>query len=358
MKHGVWVAAIAALLSCAGCNSVGWTPLAWTVADRHGRFQTGYAGLFSLRAQAPDASDGSTTPSYNPKVEALICRAMQRYRSGDLEAARTALQAARRINPYASQTLELEAQIAIDLGDEKTQLDALNAVLVAHPNSAQHQSWAGQQFMQIGQTDRGLTALKRAVALAPRNVHSAQELAAAYLNLGESARAVEVLAEALRQNPIDKSLAVSLARLQESRRQWESAAFYYEFALKFEPQHPQWRWQLARVRYRLADYQRAYDNFVQCADEHGFNVSLPELVEFGDVCLRAGDYGRAQHLFDELSRTGSEPSPEVEALRALCALNQGQHDLARETVVAALRSWPDDATLRQISHLCETIEPE
>ena len=151
-------------------------------------------GFRSLRGQEPDLTAQATEPSIqNPKAQALIERAAEQYREGNLKQARKSLHAARQVDPYHVSTYEYEANIALDMGDQQGYLAALESVLSANPRSARLQNSTGKILVENGRPEIGLRALRRAVELAPRDSYYIQDLTAAYLRHRDAAAAAELM---------------------------------------------------------------------------------------------------------------------------------------------------------------------
>jgi tetratricopeptide (TPR) repeat protein len=292
------------------------------------------------------------------QTRALIRRALEQYRTGELDAALSSVRAARRADPHLAVTLQMEAQICLDRGDREGYLRSLRSVVLASPQSARLQSAVGRLLVQAGQFEEGVAALKTAIALSPQTSEYVRDLAAAHLSRGQIETAADVLAQALEQTPDDELLAIALARLHESRENWESAAFYYEVALKNDPENLVWRRQLARSLYQLGEYDRASRQFADCLADDGSAISLAEHVQYGDACLRIGDFARAEHVFDQVARCSQYRLKEIELLRGFCALNQGRTTHAKGIFNTALFYWPEDKTLREAISLCDAARTE
>ncbi len=356
----ILLAALCGLVTAVtGCTSVGQPAITYS-RDR----------VFSLRGQTPELMTKASTWAqdrlkYKQDVRKIVDRAIQQYMDGKLVAARASLRSARRIDPYDVFTYEMEANIALDLGDRKGYIDSLQAVLAANPQSARIQNSVGKLLVEFPTvagadpfTSSLLTPLHRAVELEPRNARYARDLAATYLSRGDSVRAAKVLTDAIQRNPIDESLALALARLHESTGDFKSAARYYDVTIKRDPENSRWWRQRAVCSYQIGDFQHAYDDYQHCIDDAEFDVSLVDLVEFGDACMWLGDFEQAQKTFDELIRRDEHRSKDLEVLRGICALQRGEEDRAKGIIHSALDHWPDDNDLTDVLALCSTFEIE
>jgi tetratricopeptide (TPR) repeat protein len=183
-----------------------------------------------------------------------------------------------------------------------------------------------------------------AVASAPRNVGYIRDLAGVHVEFGQTGQAIDVLRQGLSRNPTDRTLPIALARLYESTGNWESALRFYTVSLRNEPGRADWRRQRARCLYQLGNYAQAASEFQRCLETDVVSLTQTDRIEFGDACLQTGDLDRAAWLFNELSTEGLA-TREVEILRGVCALRQGQTAAAEQIFAAALGRWPDDVSL-------------
>jgi tetratricopeptide (TPR) repeat protein len=302
---------------------------------------------FVTRGQQPL---NATTQRQTDDAQKLVQRASRLYSQGRLRDAQAALRSARQANPSLTTTFELDARIALDLGDMVAYRAALQETLNAHPESAVLQNTVGKRLVENGLWEQGVKALNKAYELAPRNAKFARDLAAACLDMSDTvtadtATAGRVLTQAMRRNPHDTTLPAALARFHESSENWQDAARYYGVALKADPHNLTWRRQLARCLYKLGDYADACDVYSACIESDSSSVSLSEYAEFADACLRIGDVQRAQMVYDRISRYSPVRSREVELLRVICAVRRNDLPRARSILRDALVLWPADKDL-------------
>jgi tetratricopeptide (TPR) repeat protein len=295
---------------------------------------------------------------HHPKAHALVERAINEYRSGLLKESLASLRDARKIDPYYVLTYELEANVALDAGEKERCTEALQAALAANPGSARLQNAIGRLLVSESAWQTGLEALQRAILLEPRNTRYSRDLAAAHFGHGEIDEAKRTLLKAIDSNPLDDSLPLALARLCESTGYWEAAAFYYQVMLEHRPEDLMAHRQRARCLYHDGDYQTAFDEFSWCVRKNVNNLSLAEYVEFGDACLHLTNYEVGGLVFDEVSRRSQIRLRDVELLRALCALQEGEVDRANYLATQAAEYWPNDETLNDVLALCNVSCPD
>jgi tetratricopeptide (TPR) repeat protein len=276
-----------------------------------------------------------------------VSAALAAYQSGDFEQALRETQRARRIDPKLASACEMEALVSADAGDPDRQAEALLTVIAGHPDDPQIQHTAGELLVQTSHRAEGLAAMRAAIDRAPWNVDYVRDLAGVYVELGQTGQAVALLREGLSRNPSDRTLPIALARLYESSGDWESALRFYTVSLQNEPDQAGWRRQRARCLYQLGQYADAAAEFQRCLETDVISLTQTDRIEFGDACLQTGNVSQAAWLFDELSREGLA-TREVEILRGVCELRQGQTDEAEQILAAAQQRWPNDAALAML----------
>jgi tetratricopeptide (TPR) repeat protein len=270
--------------------------------------------------------------------------AIQDYQSGNIQGALDATRRAREADPTLSASYELEALMQADLGNQPEHIAALRNAIASHPKSPKLQSAAGRMLIDAGEREEGLAAMQRAVRLAPRDTAYARDLAGIYLEAGDLTTAAAVLTAAQIQNPHDPSLPVVLARLCETAGDWQGAAEHYQLVLQREPKNAVWRRQQAKCLYRLQQFPQSAAEFQRCLETDVAALTVPDRVEFGDACLRSGDFKRAEWVFDELVEDGYE-TRDVAVLRGVCALQREEPQRAEQIFTDALARWPDDPKL-------------
>lgn len=280
-----------------------------------------------------------------------VSAALEAYRDGDIERALRETQRARKSDPNLASAWELEAMISADAGDPVRQARALLAVADSHPDAPQIQHEAGQLLVRSHYRAAGLAALHSAIESAPRNTEYVRDLAGIYVELGQTDKAIEVLRQGLTRNPTDPTLPIALARLYETTGNWESALRFYTVSLRNNPEETGWRRQRARCLYQLGRFAEAAAEFEQCLETDVTSLTQTDRIEFGDACLQIGDVGRAGWLFDEVAADGLA-TREVEILRSVCELRQGQTAEAERILMEALARWPDDVALALLLENC------
>lgn len=293
--------------------------------------------------QRPLAARLPGSASMSPR-ERHLSRALRNYEAGQLDQALAAVDRALKADPNSTQARELEALLHSDLGHRDAYVAALRQVVSANPQSAPELCSAGRLLVVAGHRAEGLAAIQRAVQLAPHETAYARELASVYLNAGEMATAAAVLAAAHSRNPRDPSLPLALARIHEAAGDWPHALEYYNLVLQHDPDNAAWRRQRAKCLYRTGQFSRAAADFQRCLETDVAALTATDRIEYGDACLRIGDYPRAQWLFDRLAADGVD-TREIATLRGVCALRSNDARQAEQIFAEALRRWPDDPSL-------------
>lgn len=178
----------------------------------------------------------------------------------------------------------------------------------------------------------------------PATAAAARTLAARQLAEGNAGQAEATLSEAAARFADDMNLAVTLARLRETREDWTGAAAAYEATLRLRPEEPQWQLRRAECLYHAGAFEAAVADYAAVAVEPDA-LTLGEYARFGDAALRTGDPATAEAAFTALSRAADEPIARVELLRGMAALKQGEAERARGILLRASARWPDDPAL-------------
>jgi len=307
-----------------------------------------------FRAQIPAQSTRQSQPSYNPKTQKLLTKAIQQYRNGQLKSAQSSLRTIQRIDPSSVSSFELEAHVALDLGNREQYIQALQSVLDANPASARLQNATGNLLVQVGKMARGIQALEKAHRLDPRSVQFTLDLAAVQTWKGHTPEAIKVLERATQSHPGHAELDLALARLYERLENPTAAAQHYAAMLNQDDEATGLRRLLARNLYHSGQYQQASAEFSRCWQTSALSLSPAECIEYGDACLRMDDFEQAQAVFDGIAKRSINKSREIELLRCVCSLNLGQRTAAKAIIDSALTTWPDDNDFRQLLSLCDT----
>lgn len=324
------------------------------------------AGCRSLDGSAPETNFRRTGARSLPSAQRLLPvqhdaagrlqQAVGHYKHGNLTKAKELVRSAQRIDPYLASSYDTEARIALDLNDRDGYVASLRAMLAAEPQSASRQNATGLRLMQVGERDAGLAALRKAVALQPSHPVYARDLAGAYVASGRLTAAEAALAESHRLNPDDETLPAALARLHESTANWPAAVAAYQQLLREHPNSPRWRTQLARCLYRMGDHEAAHRAFVAYIPQAMEAVSLAEYVEYADACMQTGDFASADEVLEQIAEIHADRFKELELLRALCALRQGDTARAEMLLDTALVRWPSDKTLREVRRRIQPVQ--
>lgn len=331
-------------------------------ADRRGSVLE-HGHTFQPRGQQPDSNRAQprdvefpTRSLRDEKTDAVTIRARELYREGRLNSAWKALNSIRRRETYSPHTFELQAELALDSGDRKKYINTLKSALAANPNSARMHNSIGKLFIQVDQFGLGTRALQRAIELAPRKSEYARDLSAVLVGRGDVNAAIELMTRSLKQNPLDQSMGAAVAQLYELTGDFQSAAFYYNIAVKHRPNDARLRLHRARSLYHVGEFQKAFVDYQLSWKFLELDGSDTELIEFGDTCLRVNDFERAQQVFDQLARRSTHHSKDIEVLRGLCALNRGRTRHARGIITTALTFWPADDGLMNVLQLCNALD--
>lgn len=299
--------------------------------------------------------------------------------AGDLNAARKHLVGILATHPADTSAVELLAEVSQKLGDYRLQQAALKRLIALRADSAMVANRCGKKLLNsvrlrsaAADTSVGLdsfdqtsaddtstlaiASLKNAVALEPRNTLFAQDLFAALIDLGKSDQAEQVLHESLLQNPQDKVLPMTAARLYESKKDWSSAVFYYDVALRNDPSNPVWRRQRAVCHFRQGSFEKAQADFSRSLANSPVKPQLSEHLAWAEAALKTEDHKEASRVLDLIVTEGEFRTADLEVLRGSCLLKQGNVEAASEIVLQAQLEWPKHAGLWRLAKQIKEAE--
>jgi tetratricopeptide (TPR) repeat protein len=173
-----------------------------------------------------------------------------------------------------------------------------------------------------------------------------REIAARSLARGDVAAAETQLAAAVARFPSDLQLAISLARVRETRGDWTGAAAAFDKIILLDHTEPRWKTRRAECHYFSGNFELAVSDYL-AAEAASAPLTVSEYIRFGDAALRANRLDVADSAFSAVTRLAKEPLPQVELLRGLVALKQGNPDQARTILLRANGVWPNDPQLTE-----------
>ena len=256
-----------------------------------------HASSFGRQAAQPDSN---SPESNSPGSQREVAAAASLMHAGNLPAAQASLVEILIAEPSNSSAVELLAEVSQKRGDIRLQQASLKRLISLRPGSATIANRCGKRLLDSVRmeasindgraagdssteqtTSLAIATLARAVELEPRNTLFVQDLFAALINQGMNERAEQVLHEALQQNPRDKVLPMTAARLYESRSEWSSAVFYYDVALRNDPANPVWRRQRAVCHFRQGSFEKAQTDFSRSLAGSPVKPQLSEHLAWG-----------------------------------------------------------------------------
>lgn len=203
---------------------------------------------------------------------------------------------------------------------------------------------------QADETARnGLQLLHQAVKRDPHNVRFAQDLAGALVDRSLHAEADTVLAAAMLQNPLDQTLPITAARFYEGIGNWHRAVACYDAALRNSPGNRLWLRNRAMCHYRQQDLAKAEDDFTAALRGTPVDGQLAEYIAWGDSCLNTGQVDKAQGIFDCIAREERFRTADLELLRSVCRVQQGQLSEASAILKRAMSDWPEHRDLHELA---------
>ncbi len=301
----------------------------------------------------------AASPDANTVRQLAVAR--QLYHAGQLREAERRLQQLAKKQPGDVETRLLLAEVALDAGDLTTYVECLRVLIALNGQSPELLSAAGSRLAQCASAVAdskdvqrvAVSALRRAAEQQPSNERFARSLAAALVLQERWDEALGVLKKLQTQHPRDVDSLAVLALLSERAGRWQEAADLYGVLCQTEPERLRWHRGRGRCAYNAGDFQTAHDELAQCFQTAPTECTPAELVALADASLRVGHYALAERALQTVAALQPKPVRDVELLRALCSLRQGDPVRARGILNVALTYWPEDRVLRQTLALCE-----
>ena len=274
--------------------------------------------------------------------------------------------------PQDTAAIELLTEVALLSRDWRLHRDSLLQLAELHSDSGVILNRTGLQLMQSARlqlADRGdspqaavdiqrqadetarngLQLLHQAVNRDPRNVRFAQDLAGALVDRSQHAEADAVLAAAMLRNPADQTLPITAARFYEGIGNWRRAVVCYDTALRNSPGSRLWLRNRAMCHYRQRELAKAEADFTDALRGTPVDGQLAEYIAWGDSCLNTGQVDKAQGIFDCIAREEKFRTADLELLRSVCRVQQGQLSEAAAILTRALSDWPEHRDLQEMA---------
>ncbi len=163
---------------------------------------------------------------------------------------------------------------------------------------------------------------------------------------GDISAAEVQLSAALERHPSNLHLAISLARVRETRGDWTGAIEAFDTVIRLDPAEARWKTRRAECRYFSGDFAGAVTDY-SAAQVASAPLTVSEYIRLGDAALRTGQLDVAETAYGTVSRVAKDPLPHVELLRGIIALKRGDADQARTILLRANAVWPNDAQLTE-----------
>jgi tetratricopeptide (TPR) repeat protein len=301
-----------------------------------------------------------------------IDEARQHFSAGRFEQTKKILSEELKQSPDDTTAIELLAEAALASQDWRLHHASLRRLVEIHSDSGTIQNRSGLKLLQSArlrlaergdssstdsesqrQTENvvedGLALLRRAVELEPRSVRFAQDLAGALVDQVRYSEADDVLAAAMLRNPTDRNLPITAARFYEGIGNWPRAVLCYDSALRNSPDNRLWLRGRAMCHYRQGELTEAVDDFSAALRGTPVDGQLAEYIAWGDSCLNTEQTDKAQGIFDYIAREEKFRTADLELLRSVCRVRQGQIVEAQAILERALADWPEHRELSELS---------
>ena len=246
----------------------------------------------------------------------------------DLAAARTELDALKKVAPHQPQTLYFEAQLAYLDKDFKTAKDLEQQLLKVAPDDTRVLLLAASIELQAGSLVQAESYATKALQAAP-DVAVARLLAAqVYLRSGQASKARDTLAPMLEKPDVNaETLALAGQAALQSGDSMNAEA-YFARAAKLDPNDTRSRTALALGQFAKGNADLGYAQLQQIAASDKGTIADMALIS---ARLSQRDYDGALQAIDAMER--KQPA------KPLAAQLRGQIQLARKDLAAARLSF-------------------
>jgi putative PEP-CTERM system TPR-repeat lipoprotein len=268
-------------------------------------------------------------PSHASILEILLSR-------GDLEGAKTQLDALAKLQPRHPQTIYFRARLAAQKGELGSAEDLTQQLLKVAPENVQALRLAGVVALRRNQLLVAQERLGKLVQAAPDLPISRQLLARAYLRGGEPAKAIDTIGPLLRAPSPDAQTLSIAAGASLVSGDLKQATELYGRAAKLDPADTHSRTGLALARTVGGDAAGLSDLQAAAGDDRGSDSDMTLI----SVYMSRHDYAGALKAIDQLEKK-SPGRPQAPQLRAQALALRGDLTGARASYEKALAADPN-----------------
>lgn len=256
---------------------------------------------------------------------------------GELDEASRTADAGLARHPQASVLYEVQARIALLMGDGQRAERIVAAWLERDPdNGAAYAMRAEIAAAYLGEPYAALDDARRAVAFDDARPASFAELAEIRLERGATREALQAINQAIALSPDDAGLHARRAVILLGRNRVRAARRAVERALELDPSLSIVRAALARYHVQTGHSDRALDELLAASADNP--AYAPPLIALAEVYYRAGDEEVARQQLDAADRL-DPANPLTPMARTAIALDRYAADEAIEGAREALRRY-------------------
>ena len=311
----------------------------------------------------------------------LVALTMQ---TGDLDAARKALDALRKMAPTQVNTKYQEANLAFATGkyiEAQSLYQAVLKVVPLHPDVLLN---AAETELKLGAMAQAETLAAKAITQAPASVRARQVLAQVYLRMGQPAKAIATLASLVDGSSATPALLALAAQAQLMNGNTAAADEMYTRMAKLKPSDPSLRTLIATSGFGKTSDETVFTQLQQIADEDaGSSADLaiitahiarqqndaalqalatldrkrpgdPMLAHLrGQILVMKSDFAGARKSFESALKIDTGYFPATAALAAL-DFKDSKADLAQQRFKDFLKIRPNDS--RALLAIAELME--
>jgi putative PEP-CTERM system TPR-repeat lipoprotein len=260
-------------------------------------------------------------PAHASVIDILLSRR-------DTAAAKSELDALKKILPNHPQTKYYEAQLAALSNDPKTAKEIAQQLLKVAPENVKVLTLAGAIEMQGGSLLQAESLLAKALQIAPEVAQTRRLLAQVYLQSGQSSKASATIALLLEKSNVDADTLAMAGQIALQAGDAALAEGYFGRAAKLDPKDSRSRTALALAQFSKGNADAAYSQLQEIAATDSGTIADMAIIS---ARMRQRDFVGALKGIDGLER--KEPN------KPLTSQLRGQVQLAQDDIAAARQSF-------------------
>jgi tetratricopeptide (TPR) repeat protein len=194
-------------------------------------------------------------------------------------------------------------------------------------------------YLKLDRRDDAVRELQRELELHPENTEARISLADAYVQQDDRRAAMKCLTEGLRENPHDAPVALRLARLAVTAKNWGEALAHCDAIPADDPLSDEAERLRGDALFQTGRYGEAAEVYEKYRARHPDNIDIAN--NLGNCHFKLGDYAAAELLYREVIDAG-KAQPHVYRNLGIALARQEKIDDAIFTLEGYVGLNPDD----------------